>query len=197
MKMMKLLLLLLFCDQIAAQDFIQLKDGKKIIIATGTLNASPENRSVFYQLPTSIEPIEIKFKDLDVAKDGDRMFKVAKLGKKKVRGFYILASNNGNQLGALFTRRHAIKGGFDFPYIHFELVVIDSNGNVTKSMTFTDVNNEKNKTMRKEAVAFMTSEFPNCPGLTARVNVFKDLDDQALNEALKAFFMNPFLSSCE
>ncbi|HEX8563980.1 MAG TPA: hypothetical protein VF676_13470 [Flavobacterium sp.] len=194
--MMKLLLLLLLCNQAVSQDFIQKNDGTKRTIAKGSLHVSPANRAVFYQVPTSIEPISISYKDLDFARDGDRMFKVAMAGKKR-RGFYILADRDGNQLGALFTRRHAIKGGFESPYIHYELAVIDSNGKVTKSMTFTDVNNEKNKNLRKEAISFMTANFPDCPNLRERLKLFSDLNDPDLNEALKAFFMDPYMTMCQ
>jgi len=196
MKNSTILLLLLLCNHVIAQDVIQTKAGNKIEATEGSIWIDSKNKHVLYKLPNVKKRKKIKFKDVVSASYKDHQFQTFDVNGKS-KGFLILVDANDKRLGAISTNRTVSKGGFEVPYMRYELAVIDNSGKVLQYLVFTDVNNPNNIAMRKVAGEIVRNNFQDCPNLLERLKTFENTDLKSVNGDIAELIAELYLISCK
>ena len=191
-----LLPILLLGSGLFAQDVIQTKNGKSIVVVEGSIKVEPGNKKLRYKLASEPKAKKIKFKDIVSATYKEHYFRTVTIDGK-VRGFFIMADLNGKQLGVNSRKRIVNKGGFDVPYQSIEMVVIEKDNSVSNYSVFTDVVNQKNNVLRGKAKTILIEQFSDCPNLIERLNTFAAADITVENLDIVKLFDNPYLTSCQ
>lgn len=197
--MKKLLLLLLLLSANAfAQQFIQKKDGTKIIVADGSIHIEPSNKRIGYLLKDDQKEYHVKFKELDFASYGETLFKTFTVNKK-AKAFFVIAENSGKTLVLNKQKRVKSRGGFESSYVHYELGVLDASGNyVSKVLSFTNENNSNSSTeTRGKIIPMIKEQFADCPKLIEKITLFESPPTDTKNAMILVFLDTPVLVKCD
>ncbi len=188
--------LLLFCNQVIAQDFIEKIDGTKINVVEGSIKVEPASNRLSYSTPNEEKRSRIKYKNLSKAVYKDNVMQTFDV-KGKRRAFFILADADGKKLGVLPTKRSVSKGGFEVPYKRYEFVIADKNDKVVESLIFTDVNSPQHISLRNQASELISQHFADCPNLIERLKTFENSDTNIENGQVLEMLDNPYHMSCK
>ena len=192
MKICKLIALLVFCNYVSAQDVIATKSGS-IAVAEGSIHVTTSGKKLIYKKTAESKSEKIKVKDIISATYKDRQFVTYRF-ENKVRGGFLLTEKNGLKLIALTAKRSVSKGGFDVPYMRYELSIVGDS--VVKHLIFTDVNNQRNILLRKEATDLIRQNFADCSTIITRLNSFESDKKDIENPEITGFLDNPYFSIC-
>lgn len=195
MQILKIALLLL-CNQVIAQDFIETIDGKKINVVEGSIKVEPASKRLSYSIPNEEKRGKIKYKVLSKAVYKDNVIQTFDVDGKR-RAFFILANSDGKKLGVLPTKRSVSKGGFEVPYKRYEFVIADKNDKVLESLVFTDVNSPQHISLRNQASELIIQHFADCPNLIERLKTFENSATNVRNGQVLEMLDNPYHISCK
>ncbi|HMI06562.1 MAG TPA: hypothetical protein VK528_03375 [Flavobacterium sp.] len=195
--MKKLLLFLLLLGANAfAQQFIQKKDGTKIIVADGSIHIEPSSKRIGYLLKDDQKEYHVKFKELDFASYGETLFKAFTV-EKKTKGFYVIAENNGKTLVLNKQKRVKSRGGFESSYVHYELGVLDAAGNYAgEILSFTNETSNTSAETRSKIIPMVKAQLADCPKLLEKIVLFESPPSDTKNTMILVFLDTPVLVKC-
>lgn len=188
-------IILFFVAQGYSQSFVQWKDGRKMMIIEESFKVQPKHKRIVFQ-QTDSQMVKLKFKELDSAVVGNFRFKANKI-HNKVRGNYELASSLKTVLLAQSTMKSRPAGGFEIPYTHYDLFIIDKNSEVVKFKTsFSSGNNTKDIARRLEALNEVKSHFKDCKKVIERISAIEAAEAN-IDRVIEEFIKVPIYVLCD
>ncbi len=192
MNIFKFAAFLLLSNFISAQDLIITKNDT-ISAVEGSIHVALSGKKLMYTNAKTSEKTKVKVKDVISATFKDRRFVTYQI-KNKIRGGFLLTENKDAKLIVLSSKRSVNKGGFDVPYMRYEISIV-RNG-ATKQLVFTDVNNERNIALRAEATKLIQNNFADCGTIIIRLKSFESDKKDIENPAITGLLENPYFTAC-
>ena len=192
MNIFKFAAFLLLSNFISAQDLIITKNDT-ISAVEGSIHVALSGKKLMYINAKTSEKTKVKIKDVISATFKDRRFVTYQI-KNKVRGGFLLTENKDAKLIVLSSKRSVNKGGFDVPYMRYELSIVRNSD--TKQLVFTDVNNKRNIAFRAEATQLIQGNFADCETIITRLKSFESDKKDIENPAITGLLENPYFTAC-
>lgn len=192
MNIFKFAAFLLLSNFLSAQDLIITKNDT-ISAVEGSIRVALSGKKMMYTNAKTFAKSKINVKDVISASFKDRRFVTYQI-KNKVRGGFLLTENKDAKLIVLSSKRSVNKGGFDVPYMRYELSIVRNAD--TKQLVFTDVNNERNIAFRAEAMQLIQDNFADCETIITRLKSFESDKKDIENPAITGLLENPYFTAC-
>ena len=192
MNIFKFAAFLLLSNFLSAQDLIITKNDT-ISAVEGSIHVALSGKKLMYINAKTSEKTKVKIKDVISATFKDRRFVTYQI-KNKVRGGFLLTENKDAKLIVLSSKRSVNKGGFDVPYMRYELSIVRNSD--TKQLVFTDVNNKRNIAFRAEATQLIQGNFADCETIITRLKSFESDKKDIENPAITGLLENPYFTAC-
>lgn len=170
-----------------SQSTVFMKNGVKVEIVESSFKVLPKSRRVVFENQNQAIS-RVKFKEIDSVKVGNLKFEVLKFKRKHV-GFYKLAKTDARSLYGISMVKSRPAGGFEIPYKHFEIVILDGkSAEVLYKRTFTDEDNANAETQRNEALKIIKELFNDCASVLERLSAIEavvNTEDRIIEEFIK------------
>lgn len=178
---------LLFSWNGFSQATIFTQDGRKTHIIEQSFKVIPKNKRVLYQTSDAVQ-MKAKYKEIDSAIVGNFKFKVLKVGKKRL-GLYELANADEKQLFGISSIKSRPAGGFERPYKHFEVIIVDKvSEKIIYKNTFSDDDSAKAKQQRIAVLKAIKDNFRKCNVVLERIAAIEaalENEDRAIEDFIK------------
>lgn len=190
-----LLVFLIFSLNAVSQEVIQKKDGTKITVDDGSIRIESSRNKIAYLMKGDQKVYRVKFKDLDYASYGGFLFKTF-IVNKKVKGYFVISEHKNKVLVSSRQTRIKSRGGFESTYSFYEIAILDKEGNVVETLSFSDENSEKSIAARGQVILMIKNHFSDCSKLLERVSLFESPSTDIKKTTILAFINDPKNVNC-
>ncbi|NMH28415.1 hypothetical protein [Flavobacterium silvaticum] len=190
MKLVVQIFVLFFGFQMVAQPVLYQKGGKKLTVKY----VISDPKKTFVKVESDGKISKINNSEIDSIRMENQLMKPI-LDGKKPKLFFIISKKGNRELAVNKSEIIKNRGGFESVQTFYNLVVSED-GKISKTLTFSNSETEKEVSNRNQIFSFITDNFADCPKVTSHFQLFKN-DTDKLNLTILNYLDKPDTVKCK